>query len=186
MMMRIEEDEYWQERKRQELTGNYSHGRKCPACSDARELWVSGRINKDSNFRTKAVLPNPPTDTIPAEFTIMDSDEWHAYLQSPQAKFEERAFDISDELVYLLCRKQEDYGSANIAAAPGGAMNGLLVRMHDKLARIVNLTKDDKNPNYESLKDSFMDLANYSIIAIMVLNGWWEGASYDKTEGDCE
>ena len=183
-MMKIEEENYWNGHK---LSDSWNCGRDCPACTDARKLWLSGRINKPSpNFKATAMLPNPPTNTLPEEFKIMELDDWHAYLKSPQAKFDERAYEIVDELVALLCKKQEDYGSANIAAAPGGAMNGLLVRMHDKLARIVNLTKTDKTPNYESLKDSFMDLANYSIIAIMVMNGWWEGANYNNTEGDCE
>jgi hypothetical protein len=30
-------------------------------------------------------------------------------------------------------RKHQDYGPMNIASAPGGAMNGLRVRMYDKL-----------------------------------------------------
>ena len=36
--------------------------------------------------------------------------------------------------------KHKDYGPKNIAEAPGGALNGLRVRIHDKIARINNTT----------------------------------------------
>ena len=54
--------------------------------------------------------------------------------------------------------------------------SGLLVRMHDKMARLENLTgKSQANPNYESIEDTLMDLANYAIIGLMVQRGQWEG-----------
>jgi hypothetical protein len=45
--------------------------------------------------------------------------------------------------------------------------------MWDKLARINNLVESGVKPENESLIDSFRDMANYSIIAIMVLEGKW-------------
>jgi hypothetical protein len=73
----------------------------------------------------------------------------------------------------LLLMKHRDYGPSNISNAPGGALNGLQVRMHDKLARISHLLQSGKEPSNESLRDSFMDLANYSVIGLMVLDGTW-------------
>jgi hypothetical protein len=73
----------------------------------------------------------------------------------------------------LLLSKQADYGPKNISDAPGGALNGLRVRMHDKIARINNLIDNDAEPENESLRDSFIDLLNYSAIAMMVLDGNW-------------
>ena len=52
-------------------------------------------------------------------------------------------------------------------------MNGLQVRMHDKIARINNLLSKDITPENESLRDSFIDLLNYSAIALMVLDNKW-------------
>ena len=78
-----------------------------------------------------------------------------------------------NQLHRLLVKKQGDYGPANIANAPGGALNGLRVRIHDKIARINNLVDSEKEPSNESLQDSFMDLANYAIIALMVLDDKW-------------
>jgi hypothetical protein len=81
-----------------------------------------------------------------------------------------------DYLHNILAQKQQDYGPLNIALAPGGPLNGLLVRMNDKLQRLINLTYNSEDtPNHESLSDSYADLANYCVIAMMVLDGAWEG-----------
>jgi len=83
---------------------------------------------------------------------------------------------ILNELRSIMLRKQEDYGPLNISHAPGGAMNGLRVRMHDKLARLNNLSNKGDTPNFESLEDTLIDLANYAIIGLLVQRGQWEGA----------
>ena len=83
---------------------------------------------------------------------------------------------LLDEAGDLLLRKQLDYGPTNISKAPGGPINGLRERMHDKIARINNLVDKDVDPQNESLRDSFIDLLNYSAIAIMVLEGDWPDA----------
>lgn len=79
-----------------------------------------------------------------------------------------------DELTELLLSKHRDYGPKNISLAPGGPINGLRVRMHDKLARINNLVDSGADPEHESLEDSFKDMANYAIIGLLVLRGKWD------------
>jgi hypothetical protein len=79
------------------------------------------------------------------------------------------------ELLDILYKKHEDYGPMNIAGAPGGAMNGLRVRMYDKLARLTHLADKTDTPNYESIEDTLIDLANYAIIGLLVQRGQWEG-----------
>jgi len=80
---------------------------------------------------------------------------------------------ILDTAGNLLIRKHHDYGPKNIAFSPGGPLNGLRVRMWDKVARINNLIDSDVSPSNESLRDSFLDLLNYSAIAMMVLDKTW-------------
>ena len=80
---------------------------------------------------------------------------------------------VLDSAGNLLIRKHSDYGPKNIAHSPGGALNGLRVRMWDKVARINNLLDSRVSPSNESLRDSFIDLLNYSAIAIMVLDKKW-------------
>lgn len=93
------------------------------------------------------------------------------YIEPQQ--FELDLWEISDELTNLLIRKHADYGPKNISQSPGGPLNGLRVRMWDKIARINHLLDTGNNAKNESLEDSFADLANYSIIALMVLKGKW-------------
>jgi hypothetical protein len=82
---------------------------------------------------------------------------------------------ILNELHNIMLKKHEDYGPMNIAGAPGGPMNGLRVRMYDKLARLNNLIDTGDTPNYESIEDTLLDLANYAIIGLLVQRGQWEG-----------
>ena len=74
----------------------------------------------------------------------------------------------------LLVSKHRDYGPKNISGSPGGPLNGLRVRMHDKLARINNLIDSGATPENESLRDSFIDMANYALIAMLVIDGDWD------------
>lgn len=80
-----------------------------------------------------------------------------------------------DEIEATMVRKQWDYGPANIANAPGGPINGLLVRLYDKLARVENLNSRDGGPavSDESMADTFLDIAGYGLIGLMVLNNVW-------------
>ena len=89
-------------------------------------------------------------------------------------QFEEDVRIVYDELMSILLAKHKDYGPKNIADAPGGALNGLRVRIHDKIARINNLIDRHSDPMYESLEDSFKDLANYAIIAMLVMRDKWD------------
>jgi len=89
-------------------------------------------------------------------------------------EFEQSVKDVYNEAMALLLRKHKDYGPKNISASPGGAVNGLRVRIHDKLARINNLYDSGATPENESLRDSFIDMANYALIALLVLDGNWD------------
>lgn len=96
-------------------------------------------------------------------------------------KFETDLWNTADELVTLLLSKHRDYGPKNISDSPGGPLNGLRVRMHDKLARINNLTDKGAAPQYESLEDSFKDMANYAIIGLLVLRNQWDSTKSNDT-----
>jgi hypothetical protein len=92
---------------------------------------------------------------------------------NPNAQFEEAVQQKFQHAKHVLLSKHKDYGPKNIAHSPGGPLNGLRVRMWDKFARINNLIDSKKNPQHESLRDSFLDMANYAIIAMLVLDGEW-------------
>ena len=104
--------------------------------------------------------------------------EWDDNLQTNAGKkiddkFVDDMWRVFDTAGTLLLRKHKDYGPLNVARSPGGPLNGLRVRMWDKVARINNLLDSGVKPSNESLRDSFVDLLNYSAIAIMVLDKNW-------------
>jgi hypothetical protein len=95
------------------------------------------------------------------------------------AEFISNVWRVLDTAGNLLIRKHKDYGPKNISHSPGGALNGLRVRMHDKVARINHLVDSEVSPSNESLRDSFLDLLNYSAIAMMVLDKTWPEITND-------
>jgi hypothetical protein len=90
----------------------------------------------------------------------------------PSLEFE--AMEIATKAVQLLVQKHDDYGPANISDAPGGPLNGLSVRLHDKVARLNNLLSHHKKPKNETIKDTFIDILNYAIIALLVIDDKWD------------
>lgn len=92
---------------------------------------------------------------------------------TPIEEFEIKASYYYADLLKVLVNKQKDYGPKNISMAPGGPINGLLVRMNDKMQRLINLTYNEKEPSNEAIRDSYADLANYAIIAMMVMDEVW-------------
>lgn len=74
------------------------------------------------------------------------------------------------DMAVMFDKKQTDYGSNNISDF---GEFGVIVRMNDKMARIKNLTKNGQPPQNESLDDSYSDIGNYSVIALMLRNGEW-------------
>lgn len=87
--------------------------------------------------------------------------------------FEEAVQQVFQHAKSVLLQKQQDYGPKNIAQSPGGPLNGLRVRLWDKFARINHLIDSGATPENESLRDSFLDMANYAVIAMLVLDGDW-------------
>ena len=112
------------------------------------------------------------TKMEPPSISPKYSSEYQPILKV-QGTIDIDVYNIVEELAELLLSKHKDYGPTNISRAPGGALNGLRVRIHDKIARINNLIDSGKNPEHESLEDSFKDLANYAIISLMVTRGKW-------------
>jgi len=78
-------------------------------------------------------------------------------------------------------RKNEDYSPANIM---GAGEIGIVTRLWDKMARLMNLTgfdiqvqsssfREPKEPKHESIEDNAMDMAVYSIIFQLFREDKW-------------
>lgn len=77
------------------------------------------------------------------------------------------SYGVADTVV----SKQADYGHANILRF---GVEGIRVRLSDKVARINNLTAKKVDPLNESLVDSWVDIAGYCIVGMMVVRGTFE------------
>ena len=75
--------------------------------------------------------------------------------------------DIQKEAFELFKRKNKDYGDA---FAKYGVI-GVLIRMEDKIQRYMSITKNGINlVDNESIRDTLIDLHNYSAMALMLLD----------------
>ena len=89
--------------------------------------------------------------------------------------------DIQFNQWELFCKKQKDYGPGNISVGTNLetdeevklALMGLWFKMNDKIQRLKQLVIHNQEPENESLMDSFMDLANYALIAQLVKKQVW-------------
>jgi hypothetical protein len=75
-----------------------------------------------------------------------------------------------EHLASTLVRKQRDYGHNNIAKY---GRQGLIIRVHDKIARLENLTQKQSAAANEPIEDTLLDIAGYSAIGMM-----WESGTF--------
>lgn len=139
-------------------------------------------IKKNANNRDSKY--NKPTDGLWSECEVCDDRSTAGGTNNNSGKedkgltkedyFRFDLYNIQDELADILLTKHEDYGPSNISDAPGGALNGIRVRMYDKIARLNNLIDNNKEPKHESIRDTLIDIANYATIAIMVIDDKWD------------
>ena len=96
-----------------------------------------------------------------------------------QEEYLEKFKKTTDFLVSIVSKKNKDYSVPNDAFANFKLCDtmgicktdeGIVVRMSDKFQRIVNLLHKENAVKDETIKDSLLDLANYSIILYLYLN----------------
>ena len=91
---------------------------------------------------------------------------------------------IQKEMYEMFARKHMDYGLNNIAL--GGdivnnsddkqfSLTGLCIRLTDKISRLKNLLINGKSfVEGEGIQDTFIDIANYGIIGLLVGRDKWK------------
>lgn len=75
------------------------------------------------------------------------------------------------QAISLMIRKQADYGLRNILRF---GEKGVIVRSYDKYERLNNLLGKKDIPNFESIADTWLDMCNYAVIAVMLIRGYFE------------
>lgn len=78
--------------------------------------------------------------------------------------------DLLDEMLETYEKKNADYGdSFKKTHLQFGEIAGL-VRISDKVNRLISLSeKDDNGAYFESKRDTYMDLANYCLMQVLVM-----------------
>jgi|TARA_R110002051_G_scaffold930_1_gene4573 hypothetical protein len=92
--------------------------------------------------------------------------------------------NIQKEMYTMFARKHMDYGLNNIAL--GGdilnskddkkfSLTGLCIRLTDKISRLKNLLINGRSfVQGEGMEDTFIDIANYGIIGLLVGRDKWK------------
>ena len=79
---------------------------------------------------------------------------------------EESIKKITDEMIEILLKKNEDYGGASFDLG----LNGNMVHLWDKVKRYKSLVNNaSKDPHFESLEDTLKDIIGYAVIGLHIL-----------------
>ena len=100
--------------------------------------------------------------------------------------------DFADKAYKLFCKKQHDYGDSNIrlgldlssSSSESYANNrlaqlGVVIRMNDKIQRLLNIHKksifngEELSVSDESIEDTCIDIMNYANMLIVLKNDKW-------------
>ena len=116
------------------------------------------------------------------DYTNHSGNKAITYIEKTYTETDKEFQRLQFEQWALFCKKQMDYGPSNISM--GTSLNtddekrlslvGLIVRINDKVQRLINLVvKNNREAQNEPTIDAFKDLACYGIIAQIVQNGKW-------------
>ena len=87
-------------------------------------------------------------------------------------RFLDEAFSkICTKLLEVFIKKHKDYGKDNILE--GGEL-GIIYRISDKISRLKNLKQKNRKPQNEAIDDNWIDIAVYSVIAILYRKGYFQ------------
>tara|TARA_R110000824_G_scaffold36287_2_gene112948 strand:+ start:8697 stop:9080 length:384 start_codon:yes stop_codon:yes gene_type:complete len=123
--------------------------------------------------RNKVKLQEHVIDEVNQTITIFEEEY-------PELSQEFKA--IQEEMYYTFAAKHMDYGLQNISL--GGdltkeedkkfSLTGLAIRLTDKISRLRNLLNNGRSfVKGEGMEDTFLDVANYGIIGLLVGRDKW-------------
>ena len=117
------------------------------------------------------------------EFSDDEINQTVTLFEEEYPELSEEYQNIQEEMYQMFASKHMDYGLNNIAL--GGnlgnqedkkfSLTGLCIRLTDKISRLKNLLLNGKNyVKGESMEDTFIDIANYGIIGLLVGRDKWK------------
>jgi len=112
-----------------------------------------------------------------------ESDHTVAHFEKEYPELSQEFKIIQDEMYRMFAAKHMDYGLQNISL--GGdltkendkkfSLTGLAIRLTDKISRLRNLLTNGRNfVKGEGMEDTFIDVANYGIIGLLVGRDKWK------------
>jgi hypothetical protein len=101
-------------------------------------------------------------------------------MEATTDSFEQACRDVARTVADTVISKQHDYGHENILAF---REQGLVVRLWDKVSRLKNLIRVKGIPKNESIEDTFIDIAGYAIIGLMLANETFTNELKEKNDG---
>jgi len=117
-------------------------------------------------------------------FVIQDREQTIKDFKTNYPTLSKEFEKVQQEQYELFARKMLDYGIENIALGSNLedpydihlSITGIWLRINDKINRLRNLLKRD-GKNYvagETMMDSFIDISNYGLIAMLVMRDKWK------------
>jgi len=114
---------------------------------------------------------------------LEESDHIVAHFEKEYPELSQEFKEIQDEMYRMFAAKHMDYGLQNISL--GGdltnendkkfSLTGLAIRLTDKISRLRNLLTNGRNfVKGEGMEDTFIDVANYGIIGLLVGRDKWK------------
>ena len=114
---------------------------------------------------------------------LEESDHIVAHFEKEYPELSQEFKIIQDEMYRMFATKHMDYGLQNISW--GGdltkendkkfSLTGLAIRLTDKISRLRNLLTNGRNfVKGEGMEDTFIDIANYGIIGMLVGRDKWK------------
>ena len=132
---------------------------KYPAEQPSKNFQTSNNFSSPFYFYPR---PSPPKNEYKTFIYIII-----IYSEMSSSSRVEQMKEIQLEALELFTKKNIDYGDA---FAKYGVI-GVLMRIEDKLQRSMSITKNGVNlVNDERIRDTLLDLHNYSAMALMLLD----------------
>lgn len=78
--------------------------------------------------------------------------------------------EITNQMISLYNRKNNDYGNSFDKTLDEFGLVAGVIRLNDKMNRIKQLTKSNNEIKDESIEDTLIDLANYSVMILTWLS----------------
>lgn len=134
-------------------------------------------MTKNAEIWGGVTFGSPRPDPTGTDKAVADFEKTYPTLAEAWKETQKEQYE-------LFAKKMMDYGLGNISLGttleePEDiklSITGIWLRCNDKINRLKNLIKRD-GKNYvsnEPMIDSFIDIANYGIIAMLVMKGKWK------------